>query len=322
MRVSSSLTKLRVIVYNYDSESTGRSGDEQRDGSYRLENAYVPDRPRMSLFAVIREAGPTWQAGGIFEQPSVTEHAAFMNTLADQRFVLFGGPLAGTEQGYVRVLLIVDADSEAAIDSRLWTPICRRAPSAYVGASTAGPNQWELRAALEPCLQLLQIPGHLCPRLPPHEERHEQPADPVALEVERDRHARTIAVPERLDGALDDPPDRAVDTANGPAARTIQLGELHRHRPLARTDPPGHDGPRAHGGSDVALPARGHRALLPLGETRRIGHVLEDVFGTTRDLDTLDDCGHLASFETILGVLVLVVAAPPLVGLGLRVAGG
>ena len=43
----------------------------------------------MSLFAVIREAGPTWQAGGILQQPSVTEHAAFMNTLADQRFVLF-----------------------------------------------------------------------------------------------------------------------------------------------------------------------------------------------------------------------------------------
>ena len=69
----------------------------------------------MSLFAVIREAGPAWQAGGIFQQPSVTEHAAFMNTLADQRFVLFGGPLAGTEQGHVRVLLVVEADSEAAI---------------------------------------------------------------------------------------------------------------------------------------------------------------------------------------------------------------
>jgi uncharacterized protein YciI len=69
----------------------------------------------VSLFAVIRKAGPAWQAGGIVQQPSVTEHAAFMNTLADQRFVLFGGPLAGTEQGHVRVLLIVDADSEASI---------------------------------------------------------------------------------------------------------------------------------------------------------------------------------------------------------------
>jgi uncharacterized protein YciI len=73
----------------------------------------------VSLFAVSREAGAAWQAGGIFQQPSVTEHAAFMNTLADQRFVLFGGPLAGTEQGQVRVLLIVDADSEAAIHRRL-----------------------------------------------------------------------------------------------------------------------------------------------------------------------------------------------------------
>jgi uncharacterized protein YciI len=73
----------------------------------------------VSLFAVIREAGPAWQAGGIFQQPSVTEHAAFMNTLADQRFVLFGGPLAGTEEGHVRVLLIVDADSEAAIHRRI-----------------------------------------------------------------------------------------------------------------------------------------------------------------------------------------------------------
>jgi uncharacterized protein YciI len=69
----------------------------------------------VSLFAVIREAGPTWQAGGILQQPSVTEHAAFMSTLVDERIVLFGGPLAGTEQGHVRVLLIVDADSEAAI---------------------------------------------------------------------------------------------------------------------------------------------------------------------------------------------------------------
>jgi uncharacterized protein YciI len=56
----------------------------------------------------------------------VTAHAVFMNTLADQRFVRFGGPLAGTEQGHVRVLLIVDADSEAAIHRRLaddpWAP--------------------------------------------------------------------------------------------------------------------------------------------------------------------------------------------------------
>ena len=73
----------------------------------------------MSYFAVIREAGPAWAAGGIFEQPAVNDHAAFMNALADEGFVLFGGPLAGSEDGRVRVLLIVNADSEAEIHRRL-----------------------------------------------------------------------------------------------------------------------------------------------------------------------------------------------------------
>ena len=80
----------------------------------------------MSLFAVIREAGPAWNASGIFQQPSVTEHAAFMNALAEQGFVLFGGPLAGTEDGRVRVLLIVHAESVTEIEHRLaddpWAP--------------------------------------------------------------------------------------------------------------------------------------------------------------------------------------------------------
>jgi uncharacterized protein YciI len=80
----------------------------------------------MSYYAVIREAGPAWTEGGITEQEAVSDHAAFMNALTDQRFVLFGGPLAGTEHGRVRVLLIVNADSEAEIQRRLaddpWTP--------------------------------------------------------------------------------------------------------------------------------------------------------------------------------------------------------
>jgi uncharacterized protein YciI len=73
----------------------------------------------MSYFAVIREAGPVWVAGGIFQQPSVTEHAAFMDRLAEEGFILFGGPLGGTEDGRVRVLLVVNADSEAEIHRRL-----------------------------------------------------------------------------------------------------------------------------------------------------------------------------------------------------------
>jgi hypothetical protein len=37
----------------------------------------------------------------------------------------------------------------------------------------------------------------------------------VALEVELDRDARSRAVIEGLDGAVHEPPDRAVDTASG-----------------------------------------------------------------------------------------------------------
>jgi uncharacterized protein YciI len=73
----------------------------------------------VTLFAVTREAGPAWAAGGIFEQPALNEHAAFMNKLAEEGFVLFGGPLADSEYGCVRVLLIVDAASKPEILRRL-----------------------------------------------------------------------------------------------------------------------------------------------------------------------------------------------------------
>jgi hypothetical protein len=56
----------------------------------------------MSCFAVIREAGPGWNDGGIAGQPDVNDHAGFMNALADEGFVLFAGPLAGTESGRLR----------------------------------------------------------------------------------------------------------------------------------------------------------------------------------------------------------------------------
>jgi uncharacterized protein YciI len=80
----------------------------------------------MSYFVVIREAGPAWTEGkGTFEQPGVNDHATFMNELADQCAVLFGGPLAGTEEGRIRAQVIVDAADEAEIHRRLaddpWT---------------------------------------------------------------------------------------------------------------------------------------------------------------------------------------------------------
>jgi uncharacterized protein YciI len=73
----------------------------------------------MSFYAVTREAGSDWAEGGIAAQPGVAEHAAFMNELAGDGFVLFAGPLAGSEQDRVRALVIVDAGSEAQIHERL-----------------------------------------------------------------------------------------------------------------------------------------------------------------------------------------------------------
>jgi len=73
----------------------------------------------MSYFAVIREAGPGWTEGGIAAQPGVADHAAFMNDLAEEGFVLFAGPLAGTDNGRLRALLIVKADHDDEIRRRL-----------------------------------------------------------------------------------------------------------------------------------------------------------------------------------------------------------
>jgi uncharacterized protein YciI len=73
----------------------------------------------MTYFAVTREAGPGWTGGGIAGQAGVNDHAAFMNALADEGVVLFAGPLAGTESGRLRALLIVDAETEDEIRERL-----------------------------------------------------------------------------------------------------------------------------------------------------------------------------------------------------------
>lgn len=73
----------------------------------------------MSLFSVTREAGPGFLAGGIAAQPDVADHAAFMNGLADEGLILFAGPLAGTETGRLRVLLIMSTDDEDDIRHRL-----------------------------------------------------------------------------------------------------------------------------------------------------------------------------------------------------------
>jgi len=75
-----------------------------------------------TLFAVIRTRGPAWREGARLEgQADWAGHAAFMNALAGEGFVVLGGPLEGTPD----VLLIVRAEDRDAIRARLandpWT---------------------------------------------------------------------------------------------------------------------------------------------------------------------------------------------------------
>jgi uncharacterized protein YciI len=77
----------------------------------------------VACYAVIREPGAGWDASRTLrEQERWDEHARFMDALVDDNFVLLGGPL---EDG-PKTLLIVEAESEQAISSRLahdpWTP--------------------------------------------------------------------------------------------------------------------------------------------------------------------------------------------------------
>ncbi len=81
----------------------------------------------LPYFVVIRERGPAWDwLLPMRHQSEWDVHAAFMDTLADEGFILAGGPLGG-EDDAARVLHAVNAPSEAAIEARLaedpWTPM-------------------------------------------------------------------------------------------------------------------------------------------------------------------------------------------------------
>jgi uncharacterized protein YciI len=73
----------------------------------------------MSRYSVIREAGSDYLDGGIAAQPDIAQHAAFMNALAKEGSILFAGPLADTETGRLRALLIMNAEGEDEIHDRL-----------------------------------------------------------------------------------------------------------------------------------------------------------------------------------------------------------
>ena len=74
------------------------------------------------LFAVMRSRGPAWNHSLPLEQQADrSSHAAFMNALHAEGFVLLGGPLEDTSD----VLLIIRANDANEIHARLsadsWT---------------------------------------------------------------------------------------------------------------------------------------------------------------------------------------------------------
>jgi hypothetical protein len=70
----------------------------------------------MPFFVVLRRRGPQWDpTRRLEEQVDWDAHAAFMDGLVTDGFVVLGGPLADEE----RVVLAVEADSEEAVRETL-----------------------------------------------------------------------------------------------------------------------------------------------------------------------------------------------------------
>jgi uncharacterized protein YciI len=72
----------------------------------------------MGYFVVINEQGPAWvPSRPMREQEKWAEHAAFVNGLLDDGFVVLGGPIPGAP--IHRARLIVRSSSEEAVRARL-----------------------------------------------------------------------------------------------------------------------------------------------------------------------------------------------------------
>ena len=76
----------------------------------------------MKYFVVTNEHGSAWnESRSLMEQEGWAEHAAFMNKLVDEDFIVLGGPLGDGS----RTLLVINTDTESTIRTRLaadpWT---------------------------------------------------------------------------------------------------------------------------------------------------------------------------------------------------------
>ena len=89
----------------------------------------------MATFVVLRERGPSWDWGReMREQDGWDDHAAFMEGLAEEGFVLLGGMLSDD-----RALHVVDAESEQAVRTRF-----REDPWPVEMLNVASVTAWEI----------------------------------------------------------------------------------------------------------------------------------------------------------------------------------
>ena len=85
----------------------------------------------MANFALTLVHGPGWDDSlGIREQPAWTAHAAFMDALVADGFILLGGPIGDGQQ----TLHVVEADDEDQIRRRLAEDPWARAELLKVGS--------------------------------------------------------------------------------------------------------------------------------------------------------------------------------------------
>jgi uncharacterized protein YciI len=90
-----------------------------------LTKEILMSQPSTIYYAVLRERGENWDARlPMRQQEQWEEHAAFMDALTDDGFVILGGPLGDGEKKF---LLTIAAESEQAIEARFagdpWTPL-------------------------------------------------------------------------------------------------------------------------------------------------------------------------------------------------------
>jgi uncharacterized protein YciI len=73
-----------------------------------------------NTFVVVSSVGPNRdRSKGTREQPFWDEHAAFIDQLVDDGFILMGGPLVGRDGLPQGALLIVNAQNESEVREKL-----------------------------------------------------------------------------------------------------------------------------------------------------------------------------------------------------------